>query len=107
MITDGRGKITVDIANKGSRFLGRVFTQKELRLYPYLSFCFLNNGKIEFTRTDKEEQAILQVLENAGHIKITERNANGTAKIYPTKQFYDFLNNILADGYVLFENEVN
>ena len=97
-----RGMLTDEIKEKAERYLGRKFTQKELRLYPYLQYCMLNSQKVERVRIDPDEQDILD--------KLVEENqvVREYPSFYkPTKRFCNFLCEILADGYVEIVEEDN
>ena len=96
-----RGMLTSELKDSAEFSLGRPFTQDELRLYPYLSYCFLNKGKIDYDKLNRDERLILYELVEQGYIIATEGD-----KIYPTRAFYDFMNDMLAESYVTFAEEI-
>ena len=95
MIRGSRGMLTPEIKAKAEKYLGREFTQKELRLYPYMQFCMINSQRIERARTDEEEQEILKTLEREGRIK-----REYPSYFHPTCEFWMFMNDILAGAYI-------
>lgn len=99
-----RGRLTETIQQKSKSFLGREITTKELRLYPYLDYCWKNGGKIDPKKTDLDETLIIANLDDAGLIRL-----EGYCEINPTREFYNFVQDILAESYVMFaegsENE--
>ena len=91
----GRGVLTEEVKEKAEKYLGREFTQRELRLYPYIQYCVMNGGYISREKTNEEERVILQRLTNEKHwIR------DYPADFYPTKDFWMFINDILSDTYV-------
>ena len=90
-----RGQLTEEIQGLAKGFLGREITTTELRLYPYLDYVMKNTQKIEPVRVNREDRDILQKLREEGHI---EGGASGLAM---TKEFYDYINQVLWIGYVV------
>lgn len=64
-----RGILTEDIKQISKKFLGREISQKELRLYPYIQFCLMNDRRLDPRRVDQEEREILSLLREEGHIE--------------------------------------
>jgi len=89
-----RGQLTEDIQKLAKTFLGREISVRELRLYPYLDYVMKNGQVIEPNRIGKDERDVLSVLRQEGHI---EGGASGLAM---TKEFYDYINQVLWFGYV-------
>ena len=96
-----RGILTEAIQEKARAFLGEEITVKELRLYPFLDYCWKNGGRIQRGKTDLEEKKILERREKQGHCETTYIGENK-----PTREFYNFVNDILAEAYVVIKNEV-
>lgn len=90
-----RGALTQEIQEKAKEFLGREITTTELRLYPYLDYLMKNEQRINPQRVNQEDRDILKVLRQEGHI---EGGASGLAM---TKEFYDYINQVLWLGYVV------
>ena len=97
----GRGILTDKIKEKAEKYLGREFTQKELRLYPYMQYCFMNEGRIDRQHTNTEERDILQNLVDE-HRLVREY----PAYFAPTREFWMFMNDILADAYVILAEDL-
>lgn len=90
-----RGQLTEEIQKLAKDFLGREINTKELRLYPYLDYVMKNSQKIEPNLIGQEEREILRVLKNEGHIE------GGASGLSMTKEFYDYINQVLWLGYVV------
>ena len=90
-----RGCLNENLKTKAEKYLGRGFTQRELRLYPYLTYCFANNGYVDRSKISSEERDIIRLLISEGRI-IRERESY----FCPTRDFWMFMNECLADSYV-------
>lgn len=90
-----RGQLTNEIQEFARSFLGREITTRELRLYPYLDYVMKNEQKIEPKRVNQEERDILQKLREENHIE------GGASGLSMTKEFYDYINQVLWLGYVV------
>jgi len=90
-----RGQLTEEIQKLAREFLRREISTKELRLYPYLDYVMKNNQKIEPNLIGQPEREILRVLKNEGHIE------GGASGLSMTKEFYDYINQVLWLGYVV------
>ena len=97
-----RGILTKEIKEKAEKYLGREFTQKELRLYPYMQYCFMNyEGHIERAKLRDGESEILRQLVNEHHlIRVYP------AEFSPAREFWAFMNDILADTYVILAEDL-
>ncbi len=93
-----RGQLTDEIRALAKSFLGREITVRELRLYPYLDYQMKNEQRLDPRRVNQEERAILQILRDGGHIE------GGAAGLSMTKEFYDYLQQVLWVGYVAYES---
>lgn len=96
-----RGMLTKELKEKAEIYLGREFTQKELRLYPYIVYCVTNGGYIDRSKTDEEEQEMLITLEKEGRLK-----REYPARFFPTREFWNFMNDCLADSYVILADDL-
>lgn len=94
---NGRGVLTPEIKEKAREFLGEEIDQTELRLYPYFDYCWKNGGQIDRAKITKMEEIIIERREKQGHI------IWGAFGFFaPTRDFYNYVQNILALGYVVF-----
>ena len=96
-----RGILTEELKKKAEQYLGREFTQDELRLYPYLCDRALNRARIERARTSPEEQDIMSMLESEGRLK-----REYPSYMHPTREFWAIMNECLADSYVLLAEDL-
>ncbi len=90
-----RGILNNEIKAISEKFLGRKISQTELRLYPYLDYQMKNDKKIEPKRINADERLILATLRNEGHI------SGGASGLQMTKEFYDYIQQVLWFGYVI------
>lgn len=94
-----RGTLTEEINNTAKKFLNRELSTTELRLYPYIDYCIKNTGAMQYSKINKEELEILEMLENEGYI-YRHTGGMGTFYIAIRKDFYDFIQEILWLAYV-------
>lgn len=90
-----RGMLNEDAQRLAKEFLGRDITRTELRLYPYLDYLMKNEQKIDPQRLNQEDRDILKVLKQEGHIE------GGMSGLAMTKEFYDYINQVLWHTYVV------
>lgn len=91
-----RGILNDVVKEKSLAFLGKEITKEEVRLYHYLDYVWKNDSCIRLDKVDAEEISILTLRGAQGHLKI-----HGSY-VYPTREFYDFVQDILAEAYVGF-----
>lgn len=91
-----RGQLTQRIKDESVEFLGREITLQELRLLPYIMECILNLQKFDFNKITSAENQILMEFVEGGFI--TGRNIY--EKFNVSKDFYNFITEILYLGYV-------
>lgn len=89
-----RGNLTPKVQKLALSYLNRKISQTELRLYPYLNYCLKNFNEIDLRLISKEEKDILSQLEAEENLSIQGN------KLFVTKQFYDYLQKVLAETYV-------
>lgn len=89
-----RGMLTPEIQALAKDFLHREITTTELRLYPYLDFVMKNDQWIDPRKINQDERQVLAILRQEGHIE------GGMSGLSMTKEFFDYLNNVLWAGYV-------
>lgn len=94
-----RGQLTTAIQEKAFAFWGRNITQTELRLYPYIYSCAINARRIDPSKVNVEEREIMRLWKDAGHFQ------GGMVEMNMTKEFFDFINEILWLGYFTYDND--
>lgn len=97
-----RGMLTDAARKKAVAFLGEEITTKELRLYPFLDYCWKNGGYVDRSKLDAAEKDIIIRREKQGLLK-REYGGYNT----PSRAFYDFVQDMLAETYVAFFDEEN
>lgn len=90
-----RGALTPEIQSMARKFLGREISRTELRLYPYLDFVMKNNQKVDPNKVNDEDRQVLSTLRKEGHIE------GGASGLSMTREFYDYINDVLWHGYVV------
>lgn len=95
-MSKNRGCLTENFKKEAKEYLGREITQKELRLYPYLCYCAVNEERVSRVKTDDEEQEIITILEKEGRL-VREY----PSYMHPTKDFYMFMQKALVECYVI------
>lgn len=90
-----RGMLTDAIQSEAKNFLHREISQKELRLYPYIDYSVKNGCQgWSYDKLDSTEICILNLLDKEQHICYSPE------KIIVTRGFYDYMQRVLALGYV-------
>lgn len=90
-----RGALNDDIQKLAKDFLGREITTTELRLYPHLDYVMKNNQRIDPKCINQVDRDVLKILRSEGHIE------GGASGLSMTKEFYDYINQVLWLGYVV------
>ena len=90
-----RGCLTEQIQEVSKKFLGREITTNELRLYPYIDYVLKNGGRIDRSKLSIPEQDIIDMWKEEGNF-----NWGYGAIISVTKEFYDYMQEILWLSYV-------
>jgi len=90
-----RGQLTGKIQRLAKGFLGREIDTTELRLYPYLDYQMKNEQKLDPRCCNGDDRKVLKVLRSEGHIE------GGASGLSMTKEFYDYINQVLWFGYVV------
>jgi len=93
-----RGQLTDDINKVAKLMIGREISQTELRLIPYIQYVMVNERKLKIEHINAEERKILRKWKEEGYI---EGGASGLAI---TKQWWDFMCEVLFLGYVGYDN---
>ncbi len=89
-----RGELTEAIQKIAKEKIDREITLTELRLIPYIQYIMVNEQKLEPIRISPEERAVLKKWKEEDYI---EGGATGLAI---TKEFWDFMCEILFESYV-------
>lgn len=85
-----RGILTEEMKSKYG------ITTKELRLIPYFQYLLINHLPVDPSKVDSEERKILKKWQDEGKISFS-----CSESVTTTKEFWDFINNVLWDSYVL------
>ena len=89
-----RGQLTPRIAAFGQAAFGHEFTQRDLRLIPYLHSVIVNHGVIDMRKLNEGEWARLQQWEDAGLLTIV-----GDTITRVTPRLWMAINHLLWLGY--------
>lgn len=95
----GRGMLTTDVNEVAKLMIGRTITQKELRLIPYIQYVMCNDRRLKIELINGEERKILRKWKEEGHIE------GGACGLAITKQFWDFMCEVLFLSYVGYDND--
>lgn len=95
-----RGVLTEEIRRFSEDFLHRKFTVTELRLYPYLDYCFKNGGTLILDKINQEDAAILRLLVDDEQLFVRPGKDADTILLFPTEEFYEFVSKVLLMAYV-------
>lgn len=90
-----RGAITPMIQQIARDKIGRDISQAELRLIPYVQYVMLNGQHLDPRKINQEEREILSKWRKAGYVE------GGASGMSISKDFYDFMCEILWEGYVV------
>ena len=93
-----RGALTKDIKDDAyiKNWLGREITLTELRLFPYLQYLAVNNGKIDYEKVSREEVRVIEDLEDAGWLQTEPR-------VKPDRKLWNLMCHVIYMGYVDYE----
>lgn len=86
-----RGCLNPEVQKIAKGFLGREITTRELRLYPYIDYCIKN---------DKPEQINEEKVEILKRLSQEEHVVSMQSIIMCTREFYDYMQDVLAESYV-------
>jgi len=89
-----RGALTDKIQEIAVKHTGSKITQEELRLLPYVQYVMMNGQKLDIAKISSSERDILKKWKDAEYI---EGGASGLAI---TREFWDFMCDILFEAYV-------
>ena len=97
----GRGALTDKVQRIANSFLKRNMTLSELRLIPYIHFVMTNSQKLDNRKISDTEREILKMWQDAGYAK----HGNKPEDIRVTKQFWNFMCDVLFCSYVDYKEE--
>jgi len=92
-----RGMMSKEVQEISKKLIGREIIQGELRLMPYLQFVLMNEQYFDMKKLNAPEHDILSLWESEGFY------FPSPTKIAVTKRFWDFMNEVLFQSYVLQE----
>lgn len=95
----GRGRLTKEVQEIAKRHIGRDIDQTELRLIPYVQYVMVNDQKIDIEKINQDERKILRKWKTAGLVE------GGASGLSITKDFWDYMSEILFQSYVKQEGE--
>lgn len=89
-----RGILTKEINEIALKIIGREIDQLELRLMPYIQYVMMNEQKLDPRKINGEERKVLKKWKDEGFME------GGMTGLAITKDFWNFMNEILFEGYV-------
>jgi len=94
-----RGQLTENINKIAKKHIGREITQEELRLIPYIQYIMVNEQKIDPRRINADDRVIIEKWKQKGYMDGTK------PRLTITKEFWNFMCDILFESYVLNAHE--
>lgn len=94
----GRGQLTEEVQEIARKFLGREMPQLELRLIPYVQYRLVNDQRLDPKKVSTEERKVLSQWRKAGYLE------GGASEMEVTKEFWDFMCEVLWLTYVVYED---
>jgi len=89
-----RGELSKRVLKKALDIIGRKISIRELRLMPYIQYVMMNEQKLDIAKINGDERKILKKWKEEGFIE------GGASGLSVTKDFWDFINEILFLAYV-------
>jgi len=93
----GRGSDSEKIQEIAKKTINREISLGEIRLMPYIQYVMVNERLIERRRINDIETKILYDWEEEGFIKLLP------SRLEVTKKFWDFINDIVWEAYVVYD----
>ena len=90
-----RGVITDKIQEIAKKHLKREITQTELRLLAYIQFVMMNEQRLDIAKINDGEREILKKWKDEDFI------VGGAGGLSICKEFWDFMSEVLWEGYVV------
>lgn len=91
-----RGALTDEVQKLSNDFFGRDLSLDELHLFPYMDYCLKNFGRYDPLKMNKSEVRIFQKYAE----KYPQHFAFGIREIWISKEFYQFIQDVLWVAYV-------
>jgi len=91
----GRGVLTERVNAIAKERIGREISKEELRLIPYIQYVMVNEQRLDIGRVNSLEREILAKWRTEDFIE------GGASGLMITKEFWDFMCEILFEAYVL------
>lgn len=89
-----RGALTERADEIAKKMIGRKISITELRLLAYIQYVMMNEQKIDISKVNSDDRKILKKLKEEEHIE------GGASGLRITKEFWDFMCEILFETYV-------
>lgn len=89
-----RGCLTDKIQEISKRMIGREISQDELRLIAHIQYVMVNKQKLDPRKISPDDRKVLKKWKTEKHIE------GGATGLSVTKEFWDFMCEILFEGYV-------
>ncbi len=89
-----RGQLTERIKARSRELLGYEIETTEFRLMPYIMYTMMNEQRLNPSKINGEERAIVAKWKQAGHV------SGGREGLAITRQFWNVLSEIVWLGYV-------
>lgn len=96
----GRGCLDEQLAEKYEAILGHPMTVRELRLIPYLQYLVVNRQPWSIGKMRQSEVEICNEWQRRGWLL-----ASSSAPLRVSREFWDFMNDVLWDSYALHLSE--
>lgn len=91
-----RGALNETARKLSNEFLKQEIDTEKLRVLPYIQYVVMNNHRIDYRKVNYNELKFLSELEGMKHLTLDEDSGYITI----TKEFWDFINEILFYTYV-------
>ena len=96
-----RGGLTTEIQTIAIKYINREISLEELRLIPYVQYVLVNGSHLDRARINPNERIIIDNWQKDGFL-----DKDFQSIITVTKEFWDFMNEILWESYVEIKKEV-
>lgn len=90
-----RGMLNDEVQPSARFYLDREINQVELRLIPFIHYCSINGGLLDYRKINAEELAYLGIWEQEDLVTL-----HGDM-VYVSRKFWDMANQILWDSYAV------
>lgn len=94
-----RGVLTKEVQKIANKYIGREISKDELRLLPYIQYIMMNEQKLDLIKINPKERQIFMQWKKDGYCE------GGITGLSITKEFWDFMCEVLFQSYVKQEGE--